>query len=235
VGYRVKNWRNFQHYKDRNPPWIKLHFSLLSSEDWVTLDDSSRVLAVACMLIASRNEGVIPSDMAYLKRVAYLNKPPNLKPLIDCGFLEADSESKQTLADARPETEAYTSTEKKTEGEVFVLPDWLPKDEWKALLEVRKGKKVQNTPRAQKLLLAELERLKSLGHDPAKVLDQSTLKSWLSVYPLKPELVALQAEPKAQLCDYCTKPSTGAVNGRRACSEHWQLAMDNERPARIAA
>lgn len=76
---------------------------MLASEDWVSLDDASRVLAIACMLIASRNEGVIPDNPAYIKRVAYLNKPPNFKPLIECGFLESDSECKQMLADARPE------------------------------------------------------------------------------------------------------------------------------------
>lgn len=235
MGYRVKNWRNFQHYKDRNPPWIKLHFSLLSSEDWVTLDDSSRVLAVACMLIASRNEGVIPSDMAYLKRVAYLNKTPNLTPLIECGFLESDSESKQTLATARPETETQRLTEKKTEEVALRLPDWLPLEAWKPFLEMRRKKKIANGARALNMLLTELERLKSLGFDPAAVIDQSTLKGWTSFYPLKPELVAVSAEPKSKLCDYCTKASTGAVNGRRACSEHWQLAMDNERPAKVAA
>jgi hypothetical protein len=113
---RVKNWRTFQHYKDRNPPWIKLHFSILSSEDWVTLDDASRVLAIACMLIASRNEGVIPSDPAYIKRVAYLNKTPNFKPLIECGFLEPDSDCKQMLADARPETYKEEAEKKTNKG-----------------------------------------------------------------------------------------------------------------------
>lgn len=111
TGYRVKNWRQFQHYKDRNPPWIKLHFALLSSQDWVTLDDASRVLAIACMLIASRNDGLIPADPAYIKRVAYLSRTPNFKPLIDCGFLESASGCKQMLAEFRPETE--TETEKK--------------------------------------------------------------------------------------------------------------------------
>lgn len=117
--YTVRNWNNFQHYKDRNPPWIKLHFSLLSSADWVTLDDASRVLAVACMLVASRNEGKIDGSdkgLTYLQRVAYLNKKPNLKPLIDCGFLEsasamlADASTKQ--ANASLYTETYKPTEK---------------------------------------------------------------------------------------------------------------------------
>lgn len=100
---KVKNWTQFQHYKDRNPPWIKLHFALLSSPDWVMLDDASRVLAVACMLIASRNSGSIPDDPAYLKRVAYLHRTPDFKPLIECGFLEPASGCKQEQADARPE------------------------------------------------------------------------------------------------------------------------------------
>lgn len=109
--YRVKNWEQFQHYKDRNPPWIKLHFAVLSSEDWVMLDDASRVLMVACMLVASRNDGFVPSNPAFLKRVAYLKRAPNFKPLIECGFLEipqadasaslADASALQ--ADARPE------------------------------------------------------------------------------------------------------------------------------------
>jgi hypothetical protein len=29
---RVKNWSEFQHYKDRNPPWIKLHRTLLDHD-----------------------------------------------------------------------------------------------------------------------------------------------------------------------------------------------------------
>jgi hypothetical protein len=81
MDYRVKQWRQFQHYRDRNPPWIKLHFSLLSSMDWVTLDDASRVLAIACMLIASRNDGVVPGDAEYVKRVAYLNRGSKLQAL----------------------------------------------------------------------------------------------------------------------------------------------------------
>lgn len=105
----VRNWTRFQHYKDRTPPWIKLHWELLASEDWVLLDDASKLLAVVCMLIASRNEGQVPNNPDYIKRVAYLSKRPNLKPLIECGFLSevlADaSDSKQMQANDTTETE----------------------------------------------------------------------------------------------------------------------------------
>ncbi len=40
---RVVNLERFQHYKDRNPPWIKLHRELLSSRTWVTSDDARSV------------------------------------------------------------------------------------------------------------------------------------------------------------------------------------------------
>ncbi len=131
--YHVTNWERFQHYKDRNPPWIKLHFELLSSMDWVVLDDASRVLAVACMLIASRNNGRVPADPHYMKRVAYLNSLPKFKPLIDCGFLEnLQADASVLQADARPETETYskeTEKESKSRGTRFALAQ-LP-DDWK--------------------------------------------------------------------------------------------------------
>jgi len=86
--FHVRNWSQFQHYKDRSPAWIKLHFELLSSEDWVSLDDASRLLAIVCMLLASRNGGYVPNRPAYVKRVAYLDADPDFGPLISCGFLE---------------------------------------------------------------------------------------------------------------------------------------------------
>ncbi len=111
--FAIKNWAKFQHYKDRNPPWIKLHVDIFASRDWVTLADASRLLAVVCMVVASRNNGQVPNDPDYIKRVAYLDRLPDLTPLIKCGFLIntlADaSESNRSQADVRPEAEAYST------------------------------------------------------------------------------------------------------------------------------
>lgn len=84
--YEIRDWRNHQHYKDRNPPWIKLHYSILTSPEWVVLADASKALAIACMLVASKNDGIVPNDPAYIKRLCYLNAC-NLKPLVECGLL----------------------------------------------------------------------------------------------------------------------------------------------------
>tara|TARA_Y100000310_G_scaffold67277_1_gene62587 strand:- start:25692 stop:26513 length:822 start_codon:yes stop_codon:yes gene_type:complete len=112
----IANWSQYQHYKYRSPPWIKLHQTIFASEDWVTLNDRSRLVMMVCMIVAARLDGLVPNNPDYLKRVAYLDHRPNLKPLIDCGFLEkvqADASAAQahasTLqASATPETESET-------------------------------------------------------------------------------------------------------------------------------
>ena len=96
----IRNWEKFQHYKGRNPPWIKLHYEVLMSPDWVMLADDSKLLAVVCMLLASRHEGKVPLDPVYIQRAAHLSKKPDFKPLIDVGFLSYASGCKHALADA---------------------------------------------------------------------------------------------------------------------------------------
>lgn len=103
--YRIVNWATYQHYAQRCPPWIKLHNDLLTSRTWVTLDDASRVLAIASMLLASRDKagsGTFDGSPEYVQRVAYLNAAPDFEPLIAVGFLEpADTTKPETDSDKR--------------------------------------------------------------------------------------------------------------------------------------
>jgi hypothetical protein len=178
---RVKNWRKFQHYSDRNPPWIKLHFEILSSRDWVTLDDASRVLAIACMLIASRNEGVVPADPDYVQRVAYLKKPPNFKPLIACGFLEAASDCKPMLASACSETE----TETETEGRAKPAFDpssvaGLDSEAWRLWVEHRKAIKKPIRPHS---FPDAAEQLAKLGRSQMDEVKRARAGGWQGLHP----------------------------------------------------
>lgn len=137
--YSIKNWAQFQHYKDRNPAWIKMHVALLSSEDWVMLDDASRLLAVVCMLIASKHEGRVPNKPDYIKRVAYLDQNPNLAPLISCGFLVevlADASAPQaddTKRLSRGEERRGREEERREEPSAKALAEVLPIDAKTAL------------------------------------------------------------------------------------------------------
>ncbi len=119
---RIKNWETYQHYKDRNPPWIKLHRELITSETWVSLNDAGRVLAISIMLLAAASGNRIKDDLNYIKRVAYLHDVPNLSPLFKIGFIErideiekVDSTSEQLHTNARPEGETEESREEEKE------------------------------------------------------------------------------------------------------------------------
>lgn len=117
---RIGNWARFQHYSDRNPPWIKLHREILTSRTWVNTSDASRVLAITCMVLASETENRVPLDLGYIRRRAFLNQEPDFSELITVQFLEIVDESasdSDLLASchqrARSETETEIEAEKR--------------------------------------------------------------------------------------------------------------------------
>lgn len=65
--YSVKNWEEFQHYKDRDPPWVKLHRNILTGRTWLKGTDLSRVVQVASIAIAARYSNKIPLDFEVLQ------------------------------------------------------------------------------------------------------------------------------------------------------------------------
>ena len=66
-----------------------------------------------------------------------------------------------------------------------ILPEWIDKDTWKAFLEMRRKKKAIPTEKAKELLIKELEKLKDEGHNPSEVLNQSIMRNYTGVFPLK--------------------------------------------------
>lgn len=50
---RIRNWKQFQHYKNRRPPWIKLHREILDDPDWHSLSGDSAKVLISLWLIAS--------------------------------------------------------------------------------------------------------------------------------------------------------------------------------------
>lgn len=65
------------------------------------------------------------------------------------------------------------------------IPEWMPVEEWNGFIAMRRKKRADPTARAVQLLIGKLTELKAQGHDPGHVLDQSTLKTWIDVYPIK--------------------------------------------------
>lgn len=53
---RIRNWSEFQHFKDRRPPWIKLHRSILEQRDINVISDCSFRVLIGLWLLASEDE-----------------------------------------------------------------------------------------------------------------------------------------------------------------------------------
>lgn len=83
----VKNLDKYQHYKDRDPKWIKLYYSILDDEAFIFLDEIDRCRYMTCLILASRTNNKIPADPSYLKKVMRLDKNPDLSRLISSGLL----------------------------------------------------------------------------------------------------------------------------------------------------
>ena len=62
----VRNWERYQHYKDRNPPWIKFYVATLEDEDLRGLSVSSRLLANLMLCVAAKRDNVIPENPAWI-------------------------------------------------------------------------------------------------------------------------------------------------------------------------
>ena len=65
--YYVKNWYRFQHYKDRRPPWIKLHRSIETDPAFQSLSEADQWRLVKLWLLASDMDGRFPNDVAYVR------------------------------------------------------------------------------------------------------------------------------------------------------------------------
>jgi hypothetical protein len=120
---RIKNWAEFQHYRTRRPPWIKLHRGLLDDHGWHRLPETSRAVGPLLWLLASEHaDGVIPYDLetiAFRLHMTADKVDAALGPLIGAGFLIEEHDASEPLAagkqPASPESEKESETKKETE------------------------------------------------------------------------------------------------------------------------
>lgn len=192
---RIKNWAQFQHFKDRKPPWVKLYRDLLDDMEWHELDATSAKALVMLWLIASESDGDLPEakKLAFRLRVSEkecLRIISTLSHWLDQGDISAISTRYQVapVADVSDHQETETEEETKKEKEApaaFVLPEWIPSDTWAAYCKVRAGKKAKNEPHALGLIVKDLEGFRAAGHDPVTVLNNSIKSGWAGVFEPK--------------------------------------------------
>jgi uncharacterized phage protein (TIGR02220 family) len=68
---KIKDWDQFQHFKDRNPIWIKLYRTLLDDIEWHKLSGDEAKALVMLWLLASEKNGELPEakEVAFRLRI----------------------------------------------------------------------------------------------------------------------------------------------------------------------
>ena len=125
----VTNWEKFQHYKKRNPPWIKFYYDLLDDDEYMALSPSDKVLLQTIWLLTSRaGNGRLRADQGRLTAAAGTPKG-RLASLVQAGLISirASKALSKTLAPeyrpptgnpagGRTDTESRASTSASTTG-----------------------------------------------------------------------------------------------------------------------
>jgi hypothetical protein len=112
------NWDELQHYKDRSPPWIKLHKKLLDNFEFQRLPVASRALAPMLWLLASEDDtgrvDATPEKLAFRLRLSEQEVTDALKPLIEKEFFShCKQPASKTLAKSRRAATPEAETEKR--------------------------------------------------------------------------------------------------------------------------
>lgn len=136
---RIKNWKRFQHFKDRKPPWIKLYRDLLDDIEWHELNgDTAKVLVMVWLIASETDEGQLPDikELAFRLRLsekATLQHVTRLSHWMLQDDIKMISEGYQDGSlETEGEKEKETKTEKKhPHGELGKV--LLTEDEYKKL------------------------------------------------------------------------------------------------------
>ena len=109
---QIVDYDELQHYKDRNPIWIKLHCSLLDDYEFAQIPDETKFHAVGLMLLAARLNNKFPDDEAWLRQKINANSEIDLNLLLEIKFLSIVSDEKNSQKKQRNARKAN-----KTQGE----------------------------------------------------------------------------------------------------------------------
>jgi len=105
----VRNWDKFQHYKNREPLWIKVYLELANDEDWCRLSLAARGLLVSLWVEYGASRGILPlGSIAPRIRQKVLKK--TIDSLVQAGFIALSASKPLALARSR---EVEVEVEKK--------------------------------------------------------------------------------------------------------------------------
>ena len=111
---QIKNWKKFQHFKDRKPPWVKLYRDLLDDIEWFELDPKAAKVLTMLWLIASEDDGNIPTtkQLAFRLRMSEKETEVCISKLSHWLIQDDNTTISTRYQDDAPETETELETEK---------------------------------------------------------------------------------------------------------------------------
>src|SRR3990167_6367858 len=98
--FSVKDFSKFQHYKDRDPRWIKLYRYVLDDYGIGALPDASKAHLFAIWLLAARYQNRIPYDARWVGGKVQATEPVDLELLEKAGFIIKEQDDTLLLAEA---------------------------------------------------------------------------------------------------------------------------------------
>ena len=97
--------------------------------------------------------------------------------------VSSPSPSPSPIPSLPPTLNSNTTPKKKREP--FVLPDWVPADQWNAWIEARTKVRKPPTDWAKQLAVLKLDEFRKHGHHPARVLAESAFNGWAGLFEIK--------------------------------------------------
>ncbi len=127
----IRNWRHFQHYKDRRPPWVKLYVEVLDDFDedgnpkrFRSLPDTAKLTFLMLLALASRYNGIIPTDdpQWLASHTGIAPESVNIKPLLQAEYIHASKDASNPASKVAPKVlGSETETERDTETDTETL------------------------------------------------------------------------------------------------------------------
>jgi hypothetical protein len=141
---KIVNWEEYQHYKDRNPPWIKLYTHLLDSYLWTCLSDSAKLLHVLLFILAARTNNNIPFDKKWIRGKTNVNGKLPIAELLDITddtgnpkYIYIFDDASDMLAGCKQDaiTRREEERQRQRRGEGDGITHEFSKKEWRELFE----------------------------------------------------------------------------------------------------
>lgn len=136
----VKNFEKYQHYKHRNPPWIRLYGSLFQDPDFIRLPIKSRYLYVGLLPLCARYENRVPLDCNWIAHMLAMDaKEIDLTPLYRSGFLLASRKHVASMLHENAPSDSDNSDSSETDSSDAVRTSAPPPTQPPVLTKKRAG------------------------------------------------------------------------------------------------